>query len=392
MKKILCVSLYLLFFNALNSLAAYYSVVDTGQDEFYGNNGEIERPEKGSPFYGQDAQYDTNTPSYRDNGNGTVTDLNTRLTWTKAVDSEKLSLEEAEKKAKALRIGGSAGWRVPAIKELYSLINFNGDTGFDGPEASRIAKPFIDTVYFDFKYGQTYKGERYADAQWLSSTRYVSTTIGGAETVFAVNFADGMIKGYGYKDPSGIMPEKRFYVRYVRGNPGHMVNSYIDNGDGTITDKATGLMWMKNDSQTGMSWEDALKYAVRSRYAGYDDWRLPNAKELQSIVDYTRSPDTTFSAAIDPIFETSSVINERGEKDYPYFWTSTTHLNGPHPGKDAVYIAFGRALGKMNGRIMDVHGAGSQRSDPKEGLPGSIGLRGELIRSNNFVRCVRGGE
>jgi len=82
-------------------------------------------------------------------------------------------------------------------------------------------------------------------------------------------------------------------------------SDYGENGDGTVRDKVTGLMWLKGDSATlnagrkkdGMlNWADAMAYAESLEYAGYDDWRLPNAKELHRIVDYTRSPDTTDSA------------------------------------------------------------------------------------------------
>ena len=85
------------------------------------------------------------------------------------------------------------------------------------------------------------------------------------------------------------------------------MNDFVDNGDGTITDHATGLMWTKVDGGSPMNWEDALAYAEDLDAAGYDDWRLPDAKELQSIVDYTRAPDATETAkratAIDPIFD-----------------------------------------------------------------------------------------
>jgi len=109
-------------------------------------------------------------------------------------------------------------------------------------------------------------------------------------------------------------------------------------------------------------------------------------------VDYTRSPDTTGSPAIDPLFTTTEVKNELGETDYPYFWTSTTHLDGPVPASGAVYISFGRAIGQMRGEIMDVHGAGAQRSDPKTGNAElGKGPQGDSRRVYNYVRCVRGG-
>ena len=148
----------------------------------------------------------------------------------------------------------------------------------------------------------------------------------GDETLFGVNFADGRIKGYWYYRPRSSR-EKKFYARYVRGNV-YGENSFVDNGDGTVTDQVTGLMWMQKDSGRGMNWKDALEYAANLVYAGYDDWRLPNAKELQYIVNYSRSPDTTYSLAIEPIFATTSIANEAGKKDYPFFWTSTTHLDG----------------------------------------------------------------
>ena len=61
-------------------------------------------------------------------------------------------------------------------------------------------------------------------------------------------------------------------------------------------------MWMQEDNGEGMLWKDALSYAENAEYAGYTNWRLPDAKELQSIVDYSRSPATSGTAAIDPLF------------------------------------------------------------------------------------------
>lgn len=161
-------------------------------------------------------------------------------------------------------------------------------------------------------------------------------------TVFGVNFVDGRIKGYPKYNPR-TKQANTMYFRFVRGNEAYGKNNFIDNNNGTITDTATGLMWQKMDSSKGMNWEKALKYAQNIKIGGYDDWRLPNAKELQSIVDYTQSVETSYSAAINPIFQTSSIKNEAGQKDYPYFWTSTTHLDGVVPEKGAVYIAFGKA-------------------------------------------------
>jgi hypothetical protein len=148
-----------------------------------------------------------------------------------------------------------------------------------------------------------------------------------------------------------------------------------------------------------LSWEDALDYAEEMSLAGHSDWRIPNVKELQSIIDYTRSPDATNSPAIDQIFNTSQIKDEGGNVNYPFYWTSTTHVNSLG-GNYAAYVAFGEALGWMKDQkeqyvLTDVHGAGAQRSDPKTGntldYPYGHGPQGDVIRIYNYVRCVRDG-
>lgn len=379
----------------LPSLIDAAVIVDTGQSRCYSNYSENRCALPGQPFHGQDAQYNGAQPAYRDNGDGTVTDLNTGLMWSKGVDGHKLSPEEAKAFASTMTLGGHNDWRVPTIKELYSLIDFRGYTGFSGERqlntVPKNAVPFINTDYFDFAYGDVSRGERYIDAQWLSSTRYVSTTMGDMDTVFGVNFADGRIKGYGYKRRGTSHAIKTFYVRYVRGQA-YGKNDFVDNGNGTVTDRSSGLMWTKKDSGKTIKWVSALGYCEALKTGGHEDWRLPNIKELQYIVDYDRSPDSTRSAAISPLFHTSLIRNEANQVDYPHFWSSTTHLDGPNPGGDAAYVAFGRAIGQMNGKVMDVHGAGAQRSDPKSGSAEiGRGPQGDARRVENFARCVRGG-
>jgi hypothetical protein len=369
-----------------------YVVVDTGQEKCYENSQEIACPHASQAFYGQDAQYQGNQPSYQDNGDGTVTDLNTGLMWQKT-PGDKVTYDEAVAGADDFSLVGYDDWRLPTIKGLYSLILFSGTD--PAPESVEPAVPFIDTNYFDFEYGDISAGERIIDAQYWSSTEYVGTTMNQDATVFGVNFADGRIKGYPRDTGPQGQPMTEF-VRYVRGNSDYGINNFVDNGDGTVTDNATGLMWSQDDGGAGMDWEDALAWVQQNNeenYLGYNDWRLPNAKELQSIVDYTQSPQTTNSAAIDPVFEVTSIIDERGEINYPFYWTGTTHADTAGGRGAAVYIAFGEALGYMNESWIDVHGAGAQRSDPKSGNPADYpygrGPQGDAIRIYNYVRCVR---
>lgn len=369
---LLCIQAGLLF-------AADYQIVDTGQVKAYGN------------VAGQDAQYKGNQPAYRDNGDGTVSDLVTGLMWTQD-PGKKVTTSEAVAGASKCRTGGYSDWRLPTIKELYSLINFSGID--PDPRSGTGTTPFIDTNFFKFQYGKEADGDRIIDSQFATGTIYKSTTMGGNKTMFGVNFADGRIKGYP-AGPVGPRGEKTYYVLYVRVNPAYGKNDFVDNGDGTVTDRATGLMWMQADSGKGMDWPSALEYAENMEFAGHDDWRLPNAKELQSIVDYTRCPDATGSAAIDPVFQCSEIKNEAGQKDYGHYWSSTTHVS-PRGGDRAVYVAFGRALGFFHGQWMDVHGAGAQRSDQKTGdesqLPVGFGPQGDAQRINNMVRLVRNAD
>jgi len=405
-----------------------YAIVDTGQTACYGDDGPaILCPADGQAFYGQDAQIDGNQPNYILSADGlTIYDNVTGLTWSQSPDlngdgeidvDDKLTFAEAQNYPATLNaqnFGGYSDWRLPTIKELYSLMNFSG-TDPSGPNPTDLT-PFIDTDYFDFGYGDESAGERLIDAQFWSSNTYVGTVFGNQTATFGLNLADGRIKGYP-SDSSGPI-DKLNYVYFVRGNTDYGMNDFSDNGDGTITDNATGLMWSQDDSgpqvnsenpdggtgpRSGMTWEEALDWVEQKNtdnYLGYSDWRLPNAKEMQSIVDYDRAPSATSSAAIDPIFNITQITNEAGQVDYPWFWTSTTHVKSNGSGLAGVYICFGRAMGYMNGSWIDVHGAGAQRSDLKDGdftgysfqpdgyyFPPSP--QGDATRSYNYVRLVR---
>ncbi len=377
-----------------------YPLVDTDQAACFDGAGQISCPEPGQAWFGQDAQYAGSVPNYQDNGDGTVTDINTGLMWQQDPGAKR-NYAEARAGAADLDLGGYHDWHLPTIKELYSLILFSGrdvSQCMNGAAACE-GLPFLDTDHFFFEYGDTSAGERIIDAQYWSATEYLDTTMKGDATVFGVNFADGRIKGYPRDNGAGGGANTQF-VRYVRGNPDYGKNDFADNYDGTVTDAATGLTWMQQDSQEALDWYQALDYCGMSMLAGTDDWRLPNAKELHSILDYERAPDISHSAAIDPVFHVSPIVDEAGVLDYPYYWTSTTHADISGNGSFAVYIAFGEAPGYLSTfdggiRLVDVHGAGAQRSDPKTGDPadwdGGHGPQGDVIRIYNYVRCVRGG-
>ena len=353
-----------------------YSIVDTGQTKTYNAAVEISAPAAGQAFYGQDAQFSGVQPSYTKSSDGlTVKDNITGLTWQQNHYTNPVYWTEAKTipaTLNAVNYGGYSDWRLPTIKELYSL--WNGGTGW----------PYIDTTYFTINYARE---QELSHAIFWSSTKYTgllqSTTdpANGAEMAFGVNFGTGHIKAY------SITIGPTHLVRCVRGDI-YGVNNFKNNSDGTITDQATGLMWTQADSGAGMDWEHALAFAQTknaANYLGYNDWRLPNPKELQNIVDYTRSPGATDSTkvgpAIDPLFSSTGITNEAGTADYPYYWTNTSaKANATAAYDSAWYVAFGRAVGS-DGK--DLHGAGAVRFDAKvQGTPG-----GE--RYLNYGRLVR---
>lgn len=375
-----------------------YPLVDTMQDRCFGTAGAvIDCPAEGATLYGQDAQYSRRAASYTDAGDGTVLDNNTALVWQKTPPNERLQYADALAYCGDLTLGGRTDWRVPSIKELYSLADNRGE--LLKPEEGT-PTPYIDTSVFDFYYPD---GPMAFAGQYWSATLYLKGPVqnGRNQGAFGFNFADGHIKAYGtgldfYTGAAAAsgLPNGPFdgktpgnYVRCVSGQDGdYGVNAFIDNGDGTVTDQATGLMWQQADDGIRREWTEALAYCEALDLAGHDDWILPNSKELQSIVDYDR---TAFPAIDESVF----VITKDSET--LDFWTSTTFGDWK---TYANVIAFGKALSKAGDQTeyTDWHGAGAQRSSIKtiigqemtEDTTCSVNAC-DFNRSDNLVRCMR---
>lgn len=347
-----------------------YLLIASGQTTTYDNDGNIISDlSPGDALYGQDANYLKGASmQYEDHGDGTVTDLKTGLMWQQAPSSSDYSWQDAVDYCESLELNGYDDWRIPSCKELYSISDFG------------LGWPYLNTSYFHLASGEVTK-----DEQFWASNHYVGTTVeGGENSAFGVNHVTGHIKAYA-ANAGGPVGGK--YVRAVRGGD-YGVNELTNNADGTISDLSTGLMWTTDDSGEGMDWAAALVYAEGAEIATYSDWRLPNVKELHSIVDYSFSPSATDISqqgpAIDPMFNCTPIVNEAGDDDYAYYWTSSSaNFTTGQPYYYAWYVAFGRAV---NGEGLDFHGAGGVRFDTKyEGGP--LGEGGE--RYYNFVRLVR---
>jgi len=204
-----------------------------------------------------------------------------------------------------------------------------------------------------------------ADDDTVAAGIYEATTLSAVDTDLAAgNIKDGVtIFGFAGTVSAGSgheLPDTGQEVSYTDTfgedsdyQPAGSQPSYTDNGDGTITDNRTGLMWAKDGNGAGCysggtrTWEQALSFAEGLTFATYSDWRLPNVKELQSIVDY---------GEYDPSINTTYFPNT-----YPgYYWSATTYVG------DTSYA-------------WDVHFG-----------VGSVGYNAKT--SYIYVRCVREGQ
>ena len=114
---------------------------------------------------------------------------------------------------------------------------------------------------------------------------------------------------------------------YQKGTP--LPDRFIDNEDGTVTDTKTGLMWQQNLSSTTYTWCNALAHCENLDLADYDDWRLPNVKELQSI-----TLQGLFRPALDSVF--TGTIGD-------IHWSSTT-VETIKSAAWVVHLGFGDTL------------------------------------------------
>ncbi len=223
-------------------------------------------------------------------------------TWGNAAGSNNCSLGagqcNTDAYVAAVNAAGLCGhndWRLPSRRELLSIVHYGRSF------------PAIDPAWFpDTIDSRHWSGEAYTAVPGFS---------------WVTGFATGTVDTTNKNADEG--------VRLVRG-PAMPVAAFVDNGDGTVSDSVTGLMWMKCSrgqsgancavgSATEFSWAGALGQAVAANEAnesGYNDWRLPGAKELESLIDATRS-----GPAIDTVLFPNTSPDQ--------YWSSTTHPFSP---------------------------------------------------------------
>lgn len=256
---------------------------DTGQTASYTNT------------KGEDSDFDFHAPSYKDNGDGTITDNVTGLMWQKN-DGGEMIYANAFTYCKSITLGGFSDWRLPTAHELFGLNSYDN------------VNPALNTTIFT---------KTTAEYWWTSDTR-----ADDANSVWVVN-AGGGVGAHPKSETLSAGGSKRFHTRAVRVPVAVSLPSvhFKDNGDNTVTDNYTGLVWQKTQSPNTLTWEEALNYATSLSLAGKSDWRVPNVKELQSLND---------EKLLRPSFNKSFFPNMISGN----FWSSTTQVNSTNRAWD----------------------------------------------------------
>lgn len=118
-------------------------------------------------------------------------------------------------------------------------------------------------------------------------------------------------------DVENLIRRRNFFHKY-KNERGDFPNDFVDNGDGTITDRVTGLMWEKGGSQSELLYYQAKSYISRlnkERFAGYDDWRIPTIEELLSLLERNVKDGALF-------------IDSRFNENQAECWSSDSYQSG----------------------------------------------------------------
>ena len=102
-------------------------------------------------------------------------------------------------------------------------------------------------------------------------------------------------------DVQQIVKENNFYDSKLNIN-GSFKNDFVDNGDGTITDNATGLMWEQKGFKREVDFSSAEKYVKKlnkKKFGGYNNWRMPTIEELYSLLDSNLNGDLHINSAFE---------------------------------------------------------------------------------------------
>ncbi len=353
---------------------------------------------------GQDAAYALGCPTsgrFLDNGDGTVTDTCTGLMWQQDTadtngDGSRDELDVmtwcgALRYCEELRFAGYEDWRLPNVRELESLIDYgnalsaipskllalnesywSSTPAMTDPMSAWSVSFTTGSIFFEpVEETIVAMHVRAVRQQLCSAFNGDVNADGSADIGDAIQLLQHLFLGshpqlipYCVNLFPSALAETGATTCYADGTAEDCDNEdcpvqdaavttgcptsgrFLDNGDGTVTDTCTGLMWQQDTADTNgdgsrdwpsdlETWCGALKYCEELRFAGYEDWRLPNVRELESLVHYGAEN------GIDSVFRVTAGS----------YWSSTTDARSTNAawylfsgggsgtnGKDVVYF------------------------------------------------------
>lgn len=356
--------------------AGDWTVLQSGQKICYTTNGTIDCANATIPR--QDGAVQAGVPwqfegRYHDNEDGTVTDLMTGLRWEQSPVSTTMNWSDALNRCNNL---GTANedWRLPNIRELLSVVSYGGSPGSalnnNTPISNISGRYWSSSTYvldserawgIDFSNGNIIYS---ALGNKASGNGKVWCVSGETRTdVLAPVYQTGQEKCYGDNGLEISCNGTGQDAEYREGISWDLVTRYDDNGDGTVSDTLSGLMWQKDPSANGVDidWSTALTICANLDLAGYDDWRAPNVLEWMSLVDFDVANQAENLNDNTP-FENLAGSGIDQKFDY---WTSTSY-NGSYAWTLAIW-------------------------DGDIALPGPSQNQTKSSTTNTYVMCVRGG-
>lgn len=326
-------------FTAYDGSTPQVSLPRTGQVTSYAN--------------GDDASHSAGvawpTQRFTDNGDGSIMDHLTGLVWLKNAGAfAPTTWTQAIGQVNALASGTSgltdgsrAGdWRLPNLHELESLV----DASTSSPALPN-GHPFTNVssgIYWtSTSYYGGIGGSSSAWAIRLDDGRYINDSVANAKT--AVN---GVWAVRGGSGGAVKLRATGLWTGYTPGDDGTLQTGvrllyprWIDNGNGTVTDTMTGLIWLKQADAIHLPWAQALAAvnALASGQYGLTDgstagsWRMPTRLEMQSLSDRQQNNHAdyfnhTFLNLDGSVYQAAVFTNFIG---FQYYWTSTTDAADP---------------------------------------------------------------
>lgn len=246
--------------------------------------------------FGEDNDYSINPPKLSLYQKGMVYDSITTLIWQQG-DGGEMTWQQAKNYCDTLTLGGFTDWILPNPYEAFTILNHQNPN------------PAVDTKVFS-KTGAEY---------WYTSVVQVNDS----SKVWVIN-AGGGIGNHPKSESLSAGGTKKFHVRAMRytTNAISYTQRFIVNGNGTVTDNLTDLMWIQIPNASARAWEDALLLSESNTTGGHSDWRLPNIKELHSLNDEKRfapSVNTTvFPGLATAKFWSSTTLQNQSSKAWCY--------------------------------------------------------------------------